>query len=193
MSGETLAALLWLLLAVLGVLVSVRAVFRGAGRLRRSDEPVARAVHTAELAMGSLFFFAFSVDVSTVLTSLYFLPPLEGATEAENAYSQFRLTVVRWQLVASKTLELLVVFVPELLDRYLTRLARAPETLTESANRMVGENNQMMKEDRVQGDVDRELAQDDREAAEIDQTGGAWHRRKDLEERERQARERGEE
>lgn len=124
MSGETLAAAIWLGLSVLGLLVSLRAVVRGSRRLSTSDDPVSKAVHVAELGTGLLFLGVFGDAVLTSVVSLYLLPPLPGVTDSLDEYTKNRTAILRSLLVAEKVLELVIVLVPEALDRHLTRLTR---------------------------------------------------------------------
>ena len=96
---------------------------RGASRLRGSGDAVAKAVHLAELVTGILFFLIFGLSILSAVTSLFILPPVSGDSQASDAYSAYRTAVLRWQLVAQKAVEVVVVFVPEVLDRHLTRKA----------------------------------------------------------------------
>lgn len=123
MTGETLAGLAWLLINVTGLSISLRAVIRGARRLKGSGDPVSTAVHMAELATGALFFVVFLLSASTAVVSLYILPP-DTANATMSAYEAQRVTTLRWMLIGEKVLSIVIVLIPEALDRYLTAYAR---------------------------------------------------------------------
>lgn len=128
MDTQIIVALLWFALSVLGLILSIRAIWRGQKRYRESEDVVGRAVHIAELSTGALFFVVFGLAICTVLISTWLLPPLDEVqveiTKTDEAYSIARRELLQWLLIGQKLLEVFIVLIPEALDNYLIALAR---------------------------------------------------------------------
>lgn len=120
MSSETAVAVLWLVITTVGLLASVRAMFRGFRRFRESGkDPVGRVINAGLLGVGIVGSVSFGFDLSAAITALV-LPATElPATD----YEIRRAVILRLELIAGQTFNVCMVLIPEVVDRALVRLA----------------------------------------------------------------------